>query len=96
MKVTRRYNAMFNSEAIADILYANMKVLGAIESIADMYEDGEELDAETINHIEERVALLQLSIIKIWSYPLDKSKEFGGELEGEGERPERSESLSGK
>lgn len=72
MKVTRRYNARFNSEAIADILIATMKVIGAINAIEEMYADGEELDVCTINHIEERVAALQESIIKIWSYPLDK------------------------
>lgn len=79
MKVTRRYNARFNSEAIADILFANMKVIGAIESISDMCADGDELDAEMINHLEERTDALCEAIVKIWSYPLDKLEEVGGE-----------------
>lgn len=79
MQVTRRYNARFNEEAIADILFCAMKVLGAIESIADMHEDGDELDPLTISLLEERVENFDKAIVKIWSYPLDKLPLPGGE-----------------
>lgn len=88
MATTRRYNAKFNQSAIADILTAIMKLIGALDWIAEMHEDADKLEVETINHLEGRLEVLCEEIIKIWSYPLDNEGEVGGDLEGEGKRPD--------
>lgn len=78
-KLTRRYNARYNQSALADILYAHMKLMGALESLEEWLEDGEEMEVETVIHLEERADALHEAIIKIWRYPLDKSKPVGGD-----------------
>ena len=88
MATTRRYNAKFNQSAIADILTATMKLIGALDAIDEWHVDGDRLEVETINHLEERLEALCEEIIKIWSYPLDNERQIGGDLEGEAKRPD--------
>ena len=88
MLTTRRYNAKFNQSAIADILTATMKFIGAVDGIAEMHADGDPLEVTTINHLEERLEVLCEEIVKIWQYPLDNERQIGGDLEGEGKRPD--------
>lgn len=79
MQDQRRYNARYNSTAYMSAMCAMMKLIGALESIDEMYADGEGIDADAIQHLEERVAVVADSIIKIWSYPLDNEREIGGD-----------------
>lgn len=88
MTTTRRYNAKFNQSAVADILTATMKLIGALDGIVEMHADGDSLEVTTINHLEERLEALCEEIVKIWSYPLDNEGQVGGDLEGEAKRPD--------
>lgn len=79
LRTTRRYNARYNEEAIADILMCAMKVLGCIDAISEVHADGDGIDAVTINDLEARVEDFDKAIVKIWTYPLDIEGEVGGD-----------------